>query len=252
MFFSLASHLGEYSPYFAAFGAIYGAYLACKFLISLWDGVKTFCLAKLLRLTVDFKSTGSWAVITGATDGIGKEFSRELARRGLNIVFISRNLDKLHHTASLIETEFKVQTRCIEIDFTHNFSIYNTVKEQLQETDVGVLFNNVGLMYEVPDHFLRIQGGRKMMADMVNVNCLASVMMTRIVLPGMIKRGRGVIINNGSGSGVRPLPLFTLYSATKAFSDYFTLGLLEECRQTKVIIQVSVKVIVAVKQNIQV
>lgn len=68
--------------------------------------------------TVDFKAYGSWAVVTGATDGIGKSFSIKLAARGLNIVLISRNNEKLENLASYLHDTYDVKTRIISADFT--------------------------------------------------------------------------------------------------------------------------------------
>ncbi|CAG7821074.1 unnamed protein product, partial [Allacma fusca] len=87
---------------------------------------------------------GKWAVVTGASDGIGKAFAEQLANLGLNIVLISRSKDKLDLVASNIG-ENTVQTKVISVDFTHGVSVYDQIKEETEGMDIGVLINNVGI-----------------------------------------------------------------------------------------------------------
>lgn len=94
------------------------------------------CIKPKLNLKVDY---GEWAVVTGATNGIGKGYARELAARGLNIVLISRSETKLRKVSSEIETDFKVQTRWIVADFSEGEAVYEHIAKQLEGIQIGIL-----------------------------------------------------------------------------------------------------------------
>uniref|UniRef100_A0A452QSF5 17beta-estradiol 17-dehydrogenase n=1 Tax=Ursus americanus TaxID=9643 RepID=A0A452QSF5_URSAM len=91
------------------------------------------------------KSMGQWAVITGAGDGIGKAYSFELARQGLNVVLISRTLNKLQAMATEIECTTGSSVKIIQADFTKD-NIYDYIGEKLKGLDIGILVNNVGML----------------------------------------------------------------------------------------------------------
>lgn len=96
---------------------------------------------------VNVKSYGKWAVVTGCTDGIGKAYTEQLAKRGLSIVLISRTLEKLNEQARDLQDRFKVETKVIAADFTQPDSIYPNIRTQLADLDIGILVNNVGMSY---------------------------------------------------------------------------------------------------------
>uniref|UniRef100_A0ACB8ERC6 Uncharacterized protein n=1 Tax=Sphaerodactylus townsendi TaxID=933632 RepID=A0ACB8ERC6_9SAUR len=89
---------------------------------------------------------GEWAVITGAGDGIGKAYSFELAKRGLNTVLISRTLETLRKVASEIEKATGRNVKIIQADFTKN-NIYDDIEKSLQGLEIGILVNNVGMLH---------------------------------------------------------------------------------------------------------
>lgn len=81
--------------------------------------------------------------------------------------------------------------------------------------------NNVGVGYKYPEYFDAFAQDDKTVTDMINCNITSVTKMTGIVLPGMVQRKKGVIINNASGSGRLPTPLLSVYSASKAYVDFF-------------------------------
>ncbi|XP_012862068.1 very-long-chain 3-oxoacyl-CoA reductase-like [Echinops telfairi] len=93
------------------------------------------------------RAQGAWAVVTGATDGIGQAYAHEFAKKGLNIVLISRNMDKLKKEAKEIERLHGTDTRVIQADFTGGLEIYGAIEEGLKGLEIGVLVNNVGMNY---------------------------------------------------------------------------------------------------------
>jgi 17beta-estradiol 17-dehydrogenase / very-long-chain 3-oxoacyl-CoA reductase len=197
--------------------------------------------AKRLGHVVNLTTYGKWAVITGSTDGIGKGYAKELARRGMNVFLISRSQSKLEETAKEIRehsTSKNVEVRTLAFDFSANtVQAYDVIKQALNGLEVGVLVNNVGVSYDCPDYFDSYSGGEKFCKMMIDVNCSSLVEMTYIVLPQMIKRQKGVIINLSSAAAFSPLPLLSLYSATKTFVRFFTHGLIGEYADKGIVFQ---------------
>eukprot|EP00090_Calanus_glacialis_P042096 TRINITY_DN74763_c0_g1_i1.p1 TRINITY_DN74763_c0_g1~~TRINITY_DN74763_c0_g1_i1.p1 ORF type:complete len:307 (-),score=112.39 TRINITY_DN74763_c0_g1_i1:193-1113(-) len=182
-----------------------------------------YCLAKLLtylskyvRTPLDVKKLGDWALVTGATDGIGKGFCMELARRGLNIVLISRTPSKLQDVAAEIEEKYKVKTKIVDIDFTKDQNIQERIESETKDLTIGVLVNNVGMSYDYPEYFLQIEDGAAKCKAMVDCNINSMLNVTRAVLPAMVARGKGAVINMSSFSAFSG-PLLSVYAASKAF-----------------------------------
>ncbi|XP_013784109.2 inactive hydroxysteroid dehydrogenase-like protein 1 [Limulus polyphemus] len=139
----------------AVIGLLYASKTTLIFAWKVFQGFRVYFIARLSQQ--DFKRYGSWAVVTGGTDGIGKAYCREFAKRGLNIIIISRSLDKLKTTAEELEKDFGVATGIIQADFTEiSRDLYTEIKEQLEDKEIGILVNNVGVMYDYPSYFLEV------------------------------------------------------------------------------------------------
>ncbi|XP_048829302.1 very-long-chain 3-oxoacyl-CoA reductase-A isoform X2 [Brienomyrus brachyistius] len=191
---------------------------------------------------------GKWAVVTGATDGIGKAYAKELARRGFALVLISRSQEKLDDVSKSLEYLYNVETKTISVDFG-SLDVYRTIESGLAGLEIGVLVNNVGISYSYPEFFLNIQHLESFINTMINVNVSSVCQMTRLVLPGMVERSRGVVLNISSASGMYPIPLLTVYSATKAFVDFFSRGLHAEYKNRGIIVQSVLPFFVATKMT---
>ncbi|XP_005020252.2 17-beta-hydroxysteroid dehydrogenase type 3 isoform X1 [Anas platyrhynchos] len=182
-----------------------------------------------------FPSLGEWAVVTGAGDGLGKAYSFELAKRGLNVVMISRTLEKLQRVAADIEQATGQKVKVIQADFTKN-SVYENIEKGLQGLEIGVLVNNVGMLHNpLPCRFLNAPDIDE---NLVNCNIISATKMTQIILKQMEPRQKGLILNLSSGLGTFPCPLYTMYSASKAFICTFSKALQAEYRAKGIIIQV--------------
>jgi len=196
-------------------------------------------LGNLWRIDLNKIAKGKWAVVTGATDGIGKAYARVLAQRGLNIVLVSRSMAKLKETAIQIQSEFQVNVQVIDIDFAHDSdSVYvERLSKFIKELEIMVLVNNVGMSYEHPEEFLEIDGGETVEKNILAVNVTSMNALTRLILPEMASRGTGVIINVSSFSGLCATPLLTVYSASKAYVIKLTQGLEMEYRKKGITFQ---------------
>ncbi|KAJ1675222.1 hypothetical protein EV182_001693 [Spiromyces aspiralis] len=218
-----------------------------KFFTYLGMGIFAYTLAKVASMLVDFTGItavklerfgagkGYWAVITGCTDGIGKALAFELARKEFNLVLISRSQEKLEALAKELEA-LEVETKIYVVDFSKIAQEnYDEIKQVLDSIPVGVLVNNVGLSYDHPSPLLELPAERG--RDIIKINNLAMVEMTRIVLPQMRERKSGLIINNGSFSALVPTAYLTVYSASKAFVSVFSQALGLELEKEGIMVQ---------------
>ncbi|XP_069431842.1 17-beta-hydroxysteroid dehydrogenase type 3 isoform X1 [Ovis canadensis] len=181
------------------------------------------------------KSMGEWAVITGAGDGIGKAYSFELARQGFNVVLISRTLEKLQAIAAEIEWTIGSTVKIIQADFAKD-DIYEYIKEKLKGLEIGILVNNVGMLPNLlPSHFLNTPDDFQ---SLIHCNITSVVKMTQLILKHMKSRQKGLILNISSGAALFPWPLYSTYSASKAFVYTFSKALQAEYKEKGIIIQV--------------
>jgi uncharacterized protein len=172
---------------------------------------------------------GEWALITGASAGIGLAFARELARRGLSCVLAARREDRLKALGDELSKQHGIQTRAVAVDLAAPDGA-DRLADAVADLPIGVLVNNAGFGYA--GRFDKLETDR--LRSMVVVNCVVPVVLTSRILPGMVKRGRGAVIIVGSVAGRQPLPLHATYSATKAFDQFLGEGLWAELRGTGV------------------
>nr|XP_033784149.1 testosterone 17-beta-dehydrogenase 3 isoform X1 [Geotrypetes seraphini] len=215
------------------FFALLGAMVCLSFLVRCLKFLK-YVFPPSLHQSF-FRSMGEWAVVTGAGDGIGKAYVLELAKHGLNIVMISRTLEKMQKVASEIEETTGRQVKIIQADFTKD-DIYENIEENIKGLEIGILVNNVGMLPCLfPRNFLNGPDDDK---SVINCNITSATKMTRIILKQMEQRRKGLILNISSAIGTFPCPLYALYSASKAFLVSFSKALQAEYKSKGIIIQV--------------
>lgn len=95
-------------------------------------------LAPNLNLSVNLKKQGRWAVVTGSTDGLGKAYAEALAKKGINIVLVSRSLSKLEDVAHGIKETYKVETKIVEADLTQGQVVYSKIAKAIEELEVNM------------------------------------------------------------------------------------------------------------------
>lgn len=168
---------------------------------------------------------GGWALVTGASSGIGAEMARTLAAEGLPCVLTARREDRLRTLASEIERAHGVSTRVVMTDLAEADGV-DRLAAAVADLDLGVLVNNAGfgLVGRIENQ------DPQRLKTMIQVNCIAPVLLTRSLLPALRRRGRGAIVITGSIASRQPLPLHGVYAASKAFDLLFGEALWAELR----------------------
>jgi short-subunit dehydrogenase len=172
---------------------------------------------------------GDWALITGASSGIGAEFARALARDGISIVLAARRADKLEQLARELRENSGVRVRCVACDLATEAGV-RTLLTASADLELAILINNAGVGYVGRFH----EQDPARLAAMVQLNCATPVALTAALLPKLVARKRGAVIFTGSVSGSQPLPLHSLYSATKVFDNFLGESLWGELQGTGV------------------
>ncbi|KAK3118742.1 hypothetical protein QOZ80_9BG0706210 [Eleusine coracana subsp. coracana] len=200
---------------------------------------------------------GPWAVITGPTDGIGRAVALELARHGLSLVLVGRNPDKLSRVkkevlAAAPSSTCEVRTVVFDLNAGDPREMARGVARvaaAVDGRDVGILVNNAGATYPCAAYFHEVEAPA--WEAVVRVNVEAATRIARAVVPGMAARGRGAIVNVGSGCSVvvPSFPLYAVYAASKAYVDQFSRSLSVEYKQYGVDVQCQVPLYVATKMS---
>ncbi|HVQ92910.1 MAG TPA: SDR family oxidoreductase [Mycobacteriales bacterium] len=169
----------------------------------------------------------STALVTGASSGLGAEFATQLAARGHDLVLVARSADRLRRLAAELRTAHGVRVGVIVADLTAPDAAARLSADLAAAGHtVGLLVNNAGV--GTAGRFEEIPDGRD--HDQLMVNVVALVGLTRALIPGMLARGAGAVINVASTAGFQPSPYFATYSAGKAFVLNFSLALRSEYR----------------------
>lgn len=191
----------------------------------------------------------SWAVITGASDGIGKEYAFQLAQKGFNIVLVSRTQSKLDLVATEIQTKFKTETKVVAFDATTDApENYEQLSKAVEGLPVTVLINNVGQSHSIPVPFLETSDDE--MANIIKLNNIVTLKITKLLTPLIIanakkqKGVRGLILTMGSFSGLVPTPYLAVYSGSKAFLQNWSAALAGELKPQGVDVELVISYLV--------
>lgn len=168
-----------------------------------------------------------WALITGASSGIGAEFAVQLAGRGMHLILAARRKDKMKEIATELNTRHGTRCHIVAIDLADPDASRRLFEEvQRLEVEVELLVNNagMGLIGQIesttPEEVRRL----------LNLNLLTLADLTYRVLPGMLKRGHGAIINVSSQAAFQPVAFMATYAASKSFILHFSEALWAEVR----------------------
>ncbi|XP_001237952.3 inactive hydroxysteroid dehydrogenase-like protein 1 [Anopheles gambiae] len=223
---------------YCSLAACLGVYVAAVWLYENFRTPVLLVLQTLRQLVFRQKLSqryGQWAVITGASDGIGKGYAHYLAGKGMAIVLVARNAAKLNKVADEIKAKHGVETKVLVADFSKGAEIYPQLEKALVPLDVGILVNNVGVSHDTPMYVDEVP--QQTLWDLIHVNVAAATLLCNILAPSMKRRQRGLIINVSSIASVCPSPCMATYAASKAYMTSFSIALRDELRPFGVEVQ---------------
>jgi short-subunit dehydrogenase len=176
-----------------------------------------------------FDLTGCSALITGASAGIGREFARQLAGRAGSLVLVARRLDRLEELRDeLTERDPNLNVHCRAVDLSQQNEIESLSAWLAQEgIAIDFLINNAGL----GDRGSFATGEPDLLRQILTVNMVALTMLTRALLPTMLAKKHGAVLNVSSIAGFLPIRKFAVYAASKAYVTSFSEGIRAEVRK---------------------
>jgi uncharacterized protein len=169
----------------------------------------------------------SWAIVTGASSGIGYEMARLLAASGHSLVLVARSADKLQALAEAMQREHRVDTLIVAVDLGAQGAA-DSVVHRVREAGITpeILINNAGFGL----YGLHAETSLDQEQAMIDLNITALTRLTKHFLPGMLKAKRGRIVNLASTASFQPGPYMAVYYATKAYVLYYSEALAEELK----------------------
>jgi len=163
-----------------------------------------------------------YALVTGASRGLGKYFARALAARGHHLVLVARNNDQLMALAADLKKAHAILAEALSLDLASREAGQHLAERlDARGMKIDLLVNNAG--FGEQGEFIQLPLARQL--DMINLQNATVVELTYALLPAMIHERRGGIINVSSMAGFQPIPYATIYSATKSFLTTFSLAL---------------------------
>jgi uncharacterized protein len=174
---------------------------------------------------IDFKTRyGTWALVAGASEGLGAAFAEELAKRGLNLVLIARRLENLEVLAKKLAEKYQIEIKCHSLDLA-DFAQIKHVVSQL-DADLGLFVYNaayapIGYFDSIPEESLE---------RIVDVNIKTPLLLCKLMSVKMIEKGKGAIILMSSLAGAQGSPKIATYAASKAFNATLAEGIWYELK----------------------
>lgn len=168
---------------------------------------------------------GDWALVTGASSGIGYMFAQRLAASGLNLVIVARRIGLLNDLSRQLTKDHGVQIRCLQVDLSLDDCLKSIV-EACRDIQIGMIVNNAGS--GVPNAFS--ESDFQIEKGLIRLNCTSPAEITRHFLPGMLARRKGAILFVSSLMGFQGVPYMANYSATKGYLLNFGESLHHECK----------------------
>ncbi len=169
---------------------------------------------------------GPWALITGASSGMGAEFARRLAESGLNVVLVARREDRLRSLATELEREYSIETKVVAVDLSCN-DFLESLRDATADIEIGLLVNNAG--FATSGHLLDNDLDAEL--AMLHVNSRAPLILSHHFGRQMREQGKGGIIFVSSTVAYSGAPGWSNYAATKAFDLTLSDGIARELRR---------------------
>merc|ERR1712233_49055 len=227
--------LGHWASVVTFLGLISAARIGFGLLKNLHDLLKAYVLPRIWPVDL-VKTYGKWAVVTGCTGGIGKAYVLAMAARGMDIVLVGRSMEKLKALEAEVKRRHNCRVLIIQADFT-DVTVLPVIVSRLKDerVEVGILVNNVGILGPGNLPFLELD--LAIVKDMPTVNITAATYLCHQLLPAMVAKGKGAVINIASIGSYFPGPYLAEYIATKHYMHSFTESLALELEGTGVLIQ---------------
>jgi short-subunit dehydrogenase len=176
------------------------------------------------------KTPDKYTLITGASTGLGREFAIACAKKGMNLILVSLPGEKLQVLAEYLAYQYGIHAVYYELDLTRKEALLRLYSQINTHYSVNIIINNAGF------------GGSRIFESspidyldkMIQLNIRAVSMLTRLMIGELRHQPRAWIMNISSMAAFSPMPYKTLYPATKAFVYYFSLGLAEELKDTRI------------------
>ncbi|MDJ0752281.1 MAG: SDR family NAD(P)-dependent oxidoreductase [Ardenticatenaceae bacterium] len=165
---------------------------------------------------IDKNKFGPWAVITGASAGIGEAFAYHLAKNGLHLVLIARREDRLHQLAATLEEQFGVQTLVIAADLTEEAAVEQII-HQTKNLSIGTLISNAGTGQ--PGQFAELK--QQTLMNIIHLNVVATMKLTHHFGQRFITQGYGGILLVSAMGAQSGIPFMANDSGTKSYIDGF-------------------------------
>uniref|UniRef100_A0A672YSG0 Hydroxysteroid dehydrogenase like 1 n=1 Tax=Sphaeramia orbicularis TaxID=375764 RepID=A0A672YSG0_9TELE len=228
------------SFYFETLALVGALYTASKAVILLRDCctlVRVHFLPRMIpsrRLTHRF---GDWAVIYGKDDTHlrAKAYAEELARQGVSLIFVTQDHTAVRDSASSLSQTYGVEAVVVLADFCLDQSASKPIKDAMRGKDVGFLVNCLDQALASPRSLTDMP--EQALMDLLNKNVAVATLMARLVLPGMVERRRGAVINISSGACSRPLPGRVTLTASTGYLDHFSRALHLEYSRSGIFVQ---------------
>jgi len=168
---------------------------------------------------------GDWALITGASSGIGEQFARALAARGFNLIITARRTELLDALAAELSRQHGIEVRVVACDLADDDQVEALIASA-NTVPLGIVISNAG--FGAKAAFLKHD--KQHMEAMIRTNCMATMKLAYGLLPAMVTRRRGAYVFTGSIEGYLPFPYSGPYAASKAFIHSLGAALWEEMR----------------------
>lgn len=177
---------------------------------------------------------GEWALVSGASAGIGREYCTQLARRGVNLVLVARREERLASLAKGLESDFGVRTLTVVQDLSAPGAAQSVVERVAAAgLDIRLLVNNAAF-----GRWGRFEDSSPVLyREMLEANVVALVELTRAFLPQLAKHTPSAVVNVASAAAYQPVPYMAVYAATKAFVLSFSQALYGEWFDRGVLVQ---------------
>ncbi|KAM4633092.1 inactive hydroxysteroid dehydrogenase-like protein 1 [Polymixia lowei] len=219
----IACSCNSYFETLALVGALYTASRAFFLLRDCCALLRVHFLPRMIPRKKLTQCFGEWAVVYGASDAVAKAYAEELARQGISIIFVSQDHTTVTDTTISLSQNYGVETVLVVADLTLGQAASKPVRDALRGKDIGFLVNCMDESLAFPQDLIEVP--ERELFELVNKTVVAATLMTRLVLPGMVERSRGAVVNISSGACARPLPRRVALTASTGYLDHFSLAL---------------------------